>query len=189
MNVFYCPLVAWMVNNQPSNAGDPASGPEFGRSPAEGNCNPPQCSCLGNPMDREAWWATVHGVSQLDMTERLTLFIIHGSDSMLTLVAMHNYKVTKNDIDVYKIFYFGRVSFYNMVTNALLTSSAFTPVSPVKLIFPWNCIVPHRIHTCYCLFQEYSFHFPSLDASYSHYRTNVALVYVKNYTSSDINIW
>ena len=121
--------------------------------------------------------------------ETNTLVIIHGSDSMLTLVAMHNYKVTKNDIDVCKIFYFGRVSFYNMVTNALLTSSATTPISPVKLIFPWNCIVPHRIHTCYCLFQEYSFHFPSLDTSYSHYKTNVALVYVKNNTSSDINIW
>ena len=55
---------------------------------------------------------------------------------MQSLVAMHDYKVTKNDIDVCKIFYFGRVSFYNMVTNALLTSSAITPISPVKLIFP-----------------------------------------------------
>ena len=32
------------------------------RSPGEGNGNPLQYSCLGNPMDREAWWATVHGV-------------------------------------------------------------------------------------------------------------------------------
>ena len=30
----------------------------------EGNCNPLQCSCLGNPMDRGAWWATVHGVTK-----------------------------------------------------------------------------------------------------------------------------
>ena len=55
---------------------------------------------------------------------------------MLTFIAMHNYIVTKNDIDVCKIFYFGRVSFYNMATNDLLTSSAITPISPVKLIFP-----------------------------------------------------
>ena len=35
-----------------------------GRSAGEGNGNSLQDSCLGNPMDREAWWATVHGVSK-----------------------------------------------------------------------------------------------------------------------------
>ena len=44
------------------NAGDPALIPGLGRSPGEGNGNPPQYSCLGNPMDREALWVTVHGV-------------------------------------------------------------------------------------------------------------------------------
>ena len=34
----------------------------WGTSPGEGNGTPPQCSCLRNPMDREAWWAIVHGV-------------------------------------------------------------------------------------------------------------------------------
>ena len=43
------------------NAGDPGLIPGSGRSPGEGNGNPLQYSCLGNPMDREAWWATVHG--------------------------------------------------------------------------------------------------------------------------------
>ena len=33
-------------------------------SPGEGNANPLQCSCLENPMDRGAWWATVHGVTK-----------------------------------------------------------------------------------------------------------------------------
>jgi len=37
--------------------------PGLGRSPGEGNGYPFQYSCLGNPMDREAWWATVHGVT------------------------------------------------------------------------------------------------------------------------------
>ena len=44
------------------NAGDPGSTPGSGRSPGEGNSNPLQYSCLENPMDRRAWWATVHGV-------------------------------------------------------------------------------------------------------------------------------
>ena len=44
------------------NAGDLGSIPGSGRSPGEGNGNPLQYSCLENPMDRGAWWATVHGV-------------------------------------------------------------------------------------------------------------------------------
>ena len=44
------------------NAGDPSAIPGLRRSPGEGNGNPFQYSCLGNPIDREAWWATVHEV-------------------------------------------------------------------------------------------------------------------------------
>ena len=44
------------------DAGDLGSIPGSGRSPGEGNGNPLQYSCPGNPMDRGAWWATVHGV-------------------------------------------------------------------------------------------------------------------------------
>ena len=44
------------------NAGDLASNPGLGRSPGEGNGNPPQYSCLDNYVDRGAWWAIVHGV-------------------------------------------------------------------------------------------------------------------------------
>ena len=50
--------------NPPANAGDVGSTPGSGRSPGEGHGNPLQYSCLGNPMDRGAWWATVHGVTK-----------------------------------------------------------------------------------------------------------------------------
>ena len=46
------------------NAGDPGSIPESGRCPGEGNGNWLQYSCLENPMDREVWWAAVHGVAK-----------------------------------------------------------------------------------------------------------------------------
>ena len=46
------------------NAGDLASIPGWGRSPEEGNGNPLQYSCLGNPIARGTWWATVHGVNK-----------------------------------------------------------------------------------------------------------------------------
>ena len=46
------------------NAGDLSPIPGSGRSPREGSGNPLQYSCLENPMDRGAWWATVHGVAK-----------------------------------------------------------------------------------------------------------------------------
>ena len=52
------------VKNPPANAGDVGSIPESGRSPGEGNGNPLQYSCRGNPMDRGAWQATVHGITE-----------------------------------------------------------------------------------------------------------------------------
>ena len=53
-----------VVKNPPTNSGDESSVPGSGRIPIEGNGNPLQHSCLGNPMDRGAWQATVHGVAK-----------------------------------------------------------------------------------------------------------------------------
>ena len=59
-----------MIKNLPTNAGDVRDArdmgliPGLGRYPGEGNGNPLQYPCLENPMDREAWRATVHGVTK-----------------------------------------------------------------------------------------------------------------------------
>ena len=47
--------------------------PGLGRSHGEGNCNPLQYSCLGNSMDRGAWWTTVHGVTKSWTCLRLSM--------------------------------------------------------------------------------------------------------------------
>ena len=54
-----------VVKNPPANPGDLGSIPGSGRSPGEENGNPLQYFCLGNPMDREAWQAIVHEVTEL----------------------------------------------------------------------------------------------------------------------------
>ena len=59
--------VILVIKNSPANAGnirDAGSIPGSGRSPGGGHGNPLQYSCLENPMDRGAWWATVCGVSK-----------------------------------------------------------------------------------------------------------------------------
>ena len=53
-----------VVKNPPAIAGDQGSIPGSGRSPGEGNGNLFQYSCLGNAMDRGAWWTTVYGVAK-----------------------------------------------------------------------------------------------------------------------------
>ena len=60
--------VAVVVNNMPANAGDTRDAcliPGSGKSPGGGRGNPLQCFCLENPMDRGAWWATVHGLQRM----------------------------------------------------------------------------------------------------------------------------
>ena len=64
-------LPRWLSGKESAcHAGDTGSVPGSGRYTGEGNSNPLQYSCLGNPMDRGAWRATVHGVTkELDTTE------------------------------------------------------------------------------------------------------------------------
>ena len=65
--LFGASQVVPVVKNPPANAGDVrdmGSIPALGRSPGGGHGTPLQYSCLENPMDRGAWWATVNGVAK-----------------------------------------------------------------------------------------------------------------------------
>ena len=58
--------------------------PGSGRSPGEGNSNSLQYSCLGNPMDKGAWRATIHAVlRELDLTQQLSTHLTHGTETAL----------------------------------------------------------------------------------------------------------
>ena len=81
-----------MVKNLPANAGDPGSIPGLGRSLGEGHGNPFQYSCLGNPMDREAWWATVHGLakSQVRLSNSTTnVVLVSGAQQSDSVTHIH----------------------------------------------------------------------------------------------------
>ena len=67
-------LLRWLSSEEsPASAGDTGPIPGSGKLPGEGNVNPLQYSHLGNPMDREAWWATVHeeanSIESLDLLQ------------------------------------------------------------------------------------------------------------------------
>ena len=65
-----------VVKNPPANAGDTDLVLGLGRSSGGGNGNPLQYSCHGNPMDRGAWWGTVHGVAkESDTSEGLSMHV------------------------------------------------------------------------------------------------------------------
>ena len=93
-----------MVKNLPANAGDIRDAgliPGSGRSPAGGNGNPLQYSCLENPMDRRAWWAMVRGITESDTTEATSHTHTQGkevNENNLRLYGERKMKVPKENL-------------------------------------------------------------------------------------------
>ena len=92
-----------VVKNLPANAGDAGDSVRslvLGRSPGGGNGNPPQYSCLENPMDREAWWATVHGVgrSQIRLSDFTFPFHFHALEkAVATYSSILAWRIPRTD--------------------------------------------------------------------------------------------
>ena len=84
---FFDWLPRWLRGkNLPVNTGKVGLIPELGRSPGGGNGYPLQYSCLENPMDRGAWRATAHGVSESDTTEHTCMSSLMISQMWLKLL-------------------------------------------------------------------------------------------------------
>ena len=113
-----------VVKNPPSNTGIVNSIPELGRSPGEGNGNSLQYSCLGNPIDRGAWRATVHGVMKSWM--QLSNWTTIGRDSHMS----------ENHSFHYNLHFSQRKSFFCSSKPCL--SLPMTNTCPQKMLFPFE---------------------------------------------------
>ena len=89
--------------------------PVSGRSPREGNGNPLQYSCLENPMDKGAWWATVHSVSKSQT--RLNRLSMHAQHCISFQVVQHKLSVS-----------------HSVVSDTLPPHG----LNPARLLCPWN---------------------------------------------------
>ena len=90
-----------MIKNPPADAGDVGLTPGSGKSPGEANGNPLQSSCLGNPMDRGAWWATVDRVTKSRtghglVTEYICTYSVIGYLDWTLLIQLTIINIYKN---------------------------------------------------------------------------------------------
>ena len=117
-------------NESACNAGDLASVPKSRRSPREGNGNPLQYSCLENPMDGGAWWATVHGLQRVghDWATSLSLSLSYEEQHLVLCFLEHILKVPRTG--ELQRSWPSLASFYTFIE---VTVSVYTRVLPKRL--------------------------------------------------------
>ena len=145
-----------VVKNSPASAVDAGSIHGLGRSPGEGNGNHLQYPCLGNPMDRGAWWAAVHGVTRVGnnwVTKQLLSILEFYQISQLDLqnivpaclcslilcspsVHTNRYQCTQVT-KMISLFLFSHCSLYPLVFLCL----KFFPFLPICMIAPFLGLV------------------------------------------------
>ena len=92
-------IIKYRVSPMALHVGELGPIPGSGRSPIRGDGNPFQYSCLKNPMDREAWWAVIHGVAKSN-----TRLNTHASVTVFNMLSVmfpgplfHNWKFVPFD--------------------------------------------------------------------------------------------
>ena len=138
--------MALVVKSFPADTGDmgdTSSIPGSGRSPGGGCGNPLQYSCLENPMDTGAWWATIHGVTESNTTEQLTLPLPLSlwAKSVTDVGKIHSKPPNKIQIDP-QIEPFPRINQYSISKKPSRHKSIIEDYKAQGLIFPCTLIAP-----------------------------------------------
>ena len=125
-----------MVKNLPANTGDTRdsdSVPGSGRYPGVENGNPIQYSCLGNPMDRGAWWATIHGVtkSQTCLRTAQHFSVMFRNFTLICCCERQFGSIVYDGNNTLMLMFFSLGAFLNYLFNNFLISSSL----PFSVIF------------------------------------------------------
>ena len=159
----------------------PGSTPGPGRSPGERNGNPLQYSCLRNPMDRGAWWATVHGITkdsdttwQLEQQQQwliATVFSFGGKHRqdlhlLANFVNLHTHYTYYTHYTYFSHFRFPRhcdqEQLTDMVPLEAKCSSAQSWTSPVSIVWEVTELLDsHHSLACHCLWVVQNVNFTS----------------------------
>ena len=159
-----------MIKNPPASAGgarDVDSIPGSGRFPGEGNGNPLQYSCLGNPMDRGAWWVTVHGATKSGTQLRAHTQSLFSRGTVVFLGVNFQLLWTTGSLSILKAVLPMRIYTLSPWTSAGTCRDEWHGFSCMeKAVEPWEALLlPRRSHRETPIFPHSSSSLPHLPTS------------------------